>query len=329
MPKAPFFYANAGGKGYYRSTYPADVYAKLVNNVETGLNPEERISLIGDQWADVRANKAPVGSYLDLVAAVKEDSSGTVLSSALSGVATISSRVAATAAERGALGAWVDKTFKPAFDRLGPPSASDTPEKKELRATLFGTLGSIGKDPEVIAQAKVIAEKYLADPASVDPTLAETATAIAAINGDAAFFDQLQKVYETSSNPEMQEGALYRLAVFKDPALEKRALDYTLSGKVRNQDSAGMLASPLRSNDTRELAWQYIQQNWDKVQAQMTPLVASRFVGATGSFCSVESRDQVVAFFTAHKVASSERHSGGQSIKSMIASNSAPIRRRI
>ncbi len=78
-PMASFFYGNSGGKGYYRSTYPPDVYAKLAANVETGLNPEERISLIGDQWAQVRANKAPVGSFLDLVAAVKDDKSGTVV----------------------------------------------------------------------------------------------------------------------------------------------------------------------------------------------------------------------------------------------------------
>jgi aminopeptidase N len=304
IPATAFFYANAGGKGYYRSTYPSDVYAKLVANVESGLNPEERISLLGDQWAQVRANKAPVGSYLDLVAAVKDDSSGEVIGEALDGVRSSYARIATSETERNQLSAWVEKTFRPVLDKLGSPSASDTPEKTELRAALFGVLGTIGKDPTVIAQAKEISARYLADPTSVDPTLAQTATAIAAINGDAAFFDQLQKIYETSENPELQEGALYRLALFKAPALEKRSLDFTLSGKVKNQDTARMLASPLRSNETREMAWQYIQNNWDKVKQQLTPLVASGFVGATGSFCSAESRDQVVAFFTVHKAAS-------------------------
>ena len=306
-PAASFFYANAGGKGYYRSTYSPDVYAKLVANVETGLNPEERISLIGDQWAQVRANKAPVGLFLDLVAAVKDDKSGTVLNTAFTGVSAISSRLASTAEERAGLAAWVRKTFKPSLDRLGAPSASDSPETTELRAALFGTLGTIGQDPEVIAEAKTITEKYLADPTSVDATLVESASAIAAINGDAAFFDQLQNVYETSANPEIQEQALYRLAMFKDPALAKRSLDYTISGKVRNQDSPRMLSIPFRSRDTRELAWQYVQQNWDKVKAQLTPLSAGYFVGAAGSFCSAESRDQVVSFYGAHKVPSSER----------------------
>jgi aminopeptidase N len=305
-PNAEFFYANAEGTGYYRSSYPPDVYAKLVANVETGLTPEERISLIGDQWAQVRANKAPVGSYLDLVAAVKDDSSGTVVSSALQAVASVRMRIASTDAERDELDAWVRKTFKPALEKLGPPSANDTPEQEDLRATLFGALGS-AKDPEVIAQSKAIAEKYLADPSSVNPTFAQTALGIAAVNGDAAFFDQLQKTYETSENPQLQEGALYTLASFKDPQMEKRSLDYTLSGKVRNQDSPRMLAIPLRNNDTRELAWQYIQQNWDRVTAQLTKWSVGAIAGSTGSFCSAESRDQVVAFFATHKAEGSQR----------------------
>ncbi|HEX3473068.1 MAG TPA: M1 family metallopeptidase [Silvibacterium sp.] len=305
-PNASFLFANAQGKGYYRSSYPADVYAKIVANVETGLTPEERISLLGDEWAQVRANKAPVGDYLNLAAAVKDDASGTVVDTALSNVATINSRIAATPEEHEALAAWVRKNFKPALERLGAPSPSDTPEKKELRATLFGALGNIGKDPEVIAQAKELANQYIADQSSVDATLAQTATAIAAINGDAAFFDKLQKIAETSTNPELQEGDLRMLAEFKDTALEKRSLDYAVSGKVKNQDSVIELLIMLRGADTRDLAWQYIQQNWDKVQAQITTMMGGYLVGGTGSFCSAEKRDEVVDFFTTHKVPAAE-----------------------
>jgi aminopeptidase N/puromycin-sensitive aminopeptidase len=305
-PDAPFFFANGGGKGYYRSAYPADVYAKLVGSVESGLNPEERISLLGDEWAQVRANKVPVGDELDLVAAVKGDSSDAVVDSALTAVSQIKDRIASTDAEREAINAWVRKNFKPALERLGAPSANDSPDKQELRATLFAALGA-AKDPDVIAQSKVVAERYLADPASVNATLAQAALGVAAANGDAAFFDELQKVYETSANPELAEGALRRLAAFQDPALAKRALEYTLSGKVRNQDSPGLLARTITSPSTRDLAWAYIQQNWDKVKTQITPLSASRLVGATGNFCSAEARDQVVSFLSTHKVASSQR----------------------
>jgi len=306
-PQAPFFFANAEGKGYYRSTYPADVYANIVSNVETGLKPVERISLLGDVWAQVRADKMTVGDYLDLAGAVKDDTNASVISTALGEAATIDTRIASTDEERDALAAWVRKNFKPAYERLGEASDSDTPEKKELRATLFAYLGTLGKDPDVIAQARQIAEKYLANPASVEATLAQTATGIAAINGDAAFFDQLQKTFETSENPQLQETALRLLAEFKDQSLEHRALDYTVSGKVRNQDAAIQLLLMLRGRETRDQAWQYIQQNWDKVQAQLTTSMGAYLVGATGSFCSADARDQVESFFSTHKVPASER----------------------
>lgn len=307
VPQSPFFFANAEGKGYYRSAYPADVYAKIVSNVEAGLTPEERISLLGDTWAQVRADKIGVGEYLKLVSAVKDDSSASVVGTAVSAIKAIDNRIAATDEEHEALAAWVRKTFKPAYGRLGEPSSSDSPEKRELRATLFGALGTIGKDSDVIAQSRQIAEKYLSDPSSVDATLGQTATAIAAINGDSAFFDQLQKIFETSANPQLQESALRMLAEFKDQSLERRALDYTVSGKVRNQDAPIELLIMLEGLDTRDQAWQYVQQNWDKVMAQLTEWGGGYVVSATGSFCSAEARDQVQSFFAAHKVHASER----------------------
>ncbi len=103
VPAERPFFANAGGKGYYRSTYPADVYDALVAKVETALSPTERISLIGDEWAQVRANTATVGDYLNLVGAVKADPSAEVIDSALGGVGSIYTRVAATQTEKDAL----------------------------------------------------------------------------------------------------------------------------------------------------------------------------------------------------------------------------------
>jgi len=307
VPQAPFFFADAEGKGYYRTSYPADVYAKILSNVETGLKPEEQISLLGDAWAQVRADKMAVGDYLDLVAAVKDDTNASVIGTALGAVETIHTRIAATEEERDALAAWVRRNFKPAYERLGAASDNDSPGKKELRATLFGYLGTIGKDPDVIAEAKQIAEKYLAEPSSVESTFAQTAIGIAAINGDAAFFDQLQKAFETSANPQLQESSLRMLAAFKNQTLERRALDYTVSGKVRNQDSAIELLILLRGIETRDQAWQYIQQNWDKVQAQLTTSMGAYLVSGTGSFCSADARQQVESFFSTHKVPASER----------------------
>jgi aminopeptidase N/puromycin-sensitive aminopeptidase len=305
-PKTGLFFANAGGKGYYRSAYPPSLYAALVANVETGLDPTERISLIGDEWAQLRANKATVGDYMNLVAAVKADPNASVLGGTIGGVDAIYDRVAATPEEKAAVSAWIRATFAPQLASLGPPSESDDPNTRELRATLFAVLGYYGKDPAVLAQASSIVDKYLADPASVDATLGQTALSVAARNGDAALFDRLQKVAETSTNPELQESALRLLAQFEDPALVQRSLDYAASGKVRNQDAAIQFAIALQVDGTRDLAWKYIQAHWDKVQAQLTTELGAALVGSTGSFCSAAGRDDVKQFFSTHKVAASD-----------------------
>jgi len=305
-PASGLFFANAGGKGYYRSAYPPSLYAALVAGVETRLSPTERISLIGDEWAQLRSNKATVGDYLNLVAAVKDDTSAEVVGNALSGVNTIFERVAATSEEKNAVSAWIRGAFAPVFARLGAPSENDSANTREMRSQLFSLLGYYGKDPAVLAQANQIAQQYLSDPASVDAALGQTALSIAARNGDAALFDKLQKIAETSANPEFQEGALRLLAEFEDPALVQRSLDYAVSGKVRNQDAAIQVAIALQIPATRDLAWRYIQSHWEKVQAQFTTEMGAVLVGSTGGFCSADARDDVKNFFSTHKVASSD-----------------------
>ena len=306
IPSSSLFFANARGKGYYRSAYSPSIYEALVAHIEAALTPTERISLLGDEWAQVRANKTSVGNYLNLVAAVRADPNAAVIRSTLGGVNATYARIAATPQEKDALAAWIRSTFAPEYAKLGTPSDSDSANIRELRAQLFAILGFYGKDPTVLAQAREIAEKYVADPTSVDPTLGQTALAIAARNGNASLFDQLQKIYETSTNPELQIGALHLLAEFEDPALAQRALNYAISGKVRNQDAAIQFAIALQISETRDLAWQFIQTNWDKIQAQLTTNMGGMLVGSAGSFCSASERNAVQQFFTAHKVAAAD-----------------------
>ncbi len=306
IPRASLFFADAGGKGYYRSAYAPAQYAALMAQVESGLTPAERISLTGDEWAQVRADKATVGDYLSLVAALKADPSAEVLASAVNQAEPIADEVASTKQERDQLGDWVRRTFAPEYAKLGPPAAGEPPNTTELRAHLFSLLGYLGNDPEVLKQAREMTGKYLADPSSVDPTLARAALGIAAEHGDAALFDQLQKVYETATDPEKKEGALYLLVEFDDPALLERALEYAVSPKVRNQDTAILFAIVLQIPENRDAAWSFIKAHWDEVQHQLTTDSGSYLVDSAGSFCSAAAHGDVQHFFTEHPVSAAD-----------------------
>ena len=307
VPANDVFFANATGRGFYRTAYPAETYANIVAHVGTGLKPTERITLLGNEWVQVRANKATVGDYMNLATAVKDDKSAAVVDAALGTVGAIYQRIASTKEERDGIALWLRETFSPEYAKLGPPSDMDTPNTRELRARLFGVLGYFAKDPAVLDQAKEVAGKYMTDPTSVDATFGQTALSIAARNGDAEMFDRLQKFYETSTNPELQIGALRLLAQFESPELAKRSLDYALTSKVRNQDAAIQFAIAISVDATRDLAWKYVQDHWDAIHGLLTPEMGSILVGSTSAFCSEDARDQVQQFFSTHKVASADQ----------------------
>jgi aminopeptidase N/puromycin-sensitive aminopeptidase len=120
-------------------------------------------------------------------------------------------------------------------------------------------------------------------------------------------FDQLQQLSKTSNNPDVKITALVALSNFHNPTLVRRALDYATSGQVRNQDAIFLFVVALRSRDTRQIAWDYIQKNWDKVHAQMTTMMGGYLVQSTGSFCSAEKGQEVQTFFTSHPVAAAQQ----------------------
>ena len=306
VPASRLFFANAGGMGYYRSAYTPAQYAGLVSRIESGLTPAESISLAGDEWAQVHANKAPVGDYLNLVAALKSDTSAEVFSNAAGKIGIIADKVASTKAERDELAVWVSRNLAPEYEKLGPPAPGDSPNTLELRAELLGLLVDHGNDPAISAQARQIADRYLDDPASVDPTLGRAALEAAAENGDAALFDRLQKVYETSTDPDLQESALRLLVQFDTPALLERALEYSVSSKVRNQDAAIQLAIGLQDPENRDATWNFIKTHWDQVQPEVTTDLGSLLVSYAGSFCTAEARNDVKSFFASHPVPASD-----------------------
>jgi aminopeptidase N/puromycin-sensitive aminopeptidase len=253
----------------------------------------------------MRSGRATIGDYLDLASVLRNDPNADVIENIAGAIAAVDERIASPE-DRIQLNAWVRQQFRPAYDRVKDVSPSDTLEKKQLRATLFGVLGEIGRDPQIIAEAKDLTEKYIADQASVEPSLVNPAVGIASENGDSHLFDQLQRLSKSSNDPDVEDTTLLALANFRDPALLRRALDYATSGQVRNQDSAFLFVIALRSRDTRPVAWDYIQKNWDKVHAQLTTSMGAYLVQSAGSFCSVEKGQEVQTFFATHPVTAAE-----------------------
>jgi aminopeptidase N/puromycin-sensitive aminopeptidase len=305
---APFFYANADDKGYFRTAYSPSQLKAISAAAETQLSVPERIGYIGDRWALTRAGQGSVGDFLDLALALKRDPNSAILDSTLGTINQIRSRIAGgsdaiSQDDRDKLDAVIRAQYEPVYNAIGPkPTNFDA---QQIHTELYGALGEAG-DQAILTQARQITDDLLSGK-KVDSDLVDVSIALAATTGDTDFYDRILAVSQRSTDPNFQMEALQILTRFRDPALVVRTLAYATSGQVRNQDSWILIAIELNQRETRGVAWPWVQAHWDKVAAQLTTSSGAQLVSATGAFCSVEDRNQVASFFAAHKVEAAER----------------------
>ena len=301
----PIVYANAGDTGYYRTEYAANELKTIVAQMETKLSPRERIGLLGDEWSLMRAGQGSVGDYLDMVLSVKNDPNATVMESALGKVATIETRIA-TDADRERLDNVVRREFGGAYAGLARGGRTDSENREYLRETLFAALGRAG-DPAVLLEASKETQALLAGQRPVDAAVVDAAVSLTVAKGDVAMYQKMMRLVESATDPDVKQDAMRTLTRFQAPELVERTLEYALSGQVRSQDRWILITLLLSRRETQDVAWAFVQQHWEESTQRESETAQTRIVTATGSFCTVEKRDQVSSFFAAHTTASERR----------------------
>jgi aminopeptidase N len=298
---------NAGATGYYRTAFPPDAVRALATDAETKLSPAERITVENDIWASVRVGRQPVGDYLAFAQGLQPDRNRAVVEDLLGGLHFIGQYLVSDG-DRDEYRNWLRQYLSPAMKDVGyEPKAGESDEQRTLRSRLFDALGYDARDPETLEEAHKIADKALADPASVDSEMAGGAFALAALNGDSAFYDRVMAATRNPKSPELYYTYLFTLPRFTDPKLLQRTLEFAISPDVRSQDALRVITAAMRNPAGRELAWDFIRSHWDAVAKAGGPFASAEIVGATGVFCDTGMRDQVTEFFSAHKIAAAER----------------------
>jgi len=298
---------NAGATGYYRTAFSADAVRALASDAETKLTPAERITVANDIWASVRVGRQPVGDYLAFARGLQPDRNRAVVEDLLGGLHSIGEYLVSDG-DRDEYRNWLRQYLTPAMKDVGyEPKAGESDERRTLRSRLFDALGYDARDPETLEEARKIADKALADPASVDTEMAGGAFALAALNGDSSFYDRVMAATKNPKSPELYYTYLFTLPRFSDPKLLQRTLDFAISPEVRSQDSLRVITSVMRNPAGRDLAWDFVRSHWDAVAKAGGPFASAAVVGATGVFCDTGMRDQVTEFFSTHKVAAAER----------------------
>ena len=294
-------FPNRGAMGYYRYDYDAAALHAIGAAAEKDLTPEERISLVGNEWALMRAGLAPVGDYLALGEQFKRTEGSVLLTSYFDKLEFISQDIV-NPADRPAFEAWLRQSFSPLMTALGYQGrASDTPSDKQKRSALLYMLGTVANDPQAIAESRTIAQKYISDPESVDGTLARAAVRVAAMHGDAALYAQYKAQLQTKLPPESYYRYFYGLAWFPGADLAQETLEATLTTDVRNQDLF-VLGDLMQNPASQAAAWSFIRTHYDAINAKAGGGLggAGVFLDAVTALCDEQSLAELQEFFQRH-----------------------------
>jgi len=298
---APWVFANAGARGYYRTAYSSELLRALAPHVESDLTPPERLSLIDDEWALVRAGRHGVADYLTLASGYGREHTSGVLDAVVRGLGFVHDYL--TGGEtRTRFEAFARTLLQPLYDEVGfAAPATESDDRKALRATVVGALGDIGNAPELATRARAATDRALAGTAPLDGTIASSVLRVAARHGDARLFDALVAAAERTSDPDEHYRYLYALAAFRDPALVSRGLELAVSPQLRSQDAAIYLAQFFANPEARSPALAFVIDRWTAVEPKVTVFGGdTTLIHSMSSFCEPEARDRIKAFFAAH-----------------------------
>jgi aminopeptidase N len=308
-PQCPsWVFINAGAHGYYRTAYEPPMLRKLAPDVAASLTAPERLLLMGDEWALVRAARHTVADYLTLASEFSRERVSGVLRQVTTPLEFLHDHVA-TSQTRPEFESFVRALLRPTFEELGITAVEgENDDRRELRATVVETLGTTGNDREVVTRARAVLDRALSGEMPLEPTAAGAIVSVAAEHGDAALFDALVAAARRATSPAEHYRYLYALGSFSDPSLIQRGLMLALSPELRSQDTATYLGRFLTNPAATAAAWAFVKQHWTELAPKITiSLGDARLVESLGSACDPRLRDDIRSFFATHKLPAASR----------------------
>jgi len=313
--------ANAGAAGFYRCRYDerllgaiggalSDGAAVVPGGAREEVQPIERMAVVSDQWALVRANAVEVGDFLNLITAMASESDPFVLDELVGRLGLLEGRHVAEADEA-AFRRMIADLFRQSAARLGwqAPASQEKPESDDtrlVRAALLRAMVVVARDPAAVAEAERRCLAHLApsgEAVALDPNLLDIVVTAAARRADDARFDDFVRRAAHEIDPAAKRRFLHALARVETPALVARAVATALTEVVPMQDFTSYLSVLLANRATREEAWRLVRERWETVRAKAdSPMLLRRLVEGLGVLPERRHLDEVEAFLSSHPI---------------------------
>ena len=288
---------NAGGNGFFRVEYSADLLIRLTGPTLSRLEILDRYNLVDDAWQSVLRGETTPAQWRDFVAQFSGDRDLAVWQIIAAGLKGLS-RIVEGAAETH-LQEFVRGLVGPAMADLGwDPVAGEDELVAKLRGLVVGLLAVAGNDPDAQSRCRSI----LFGDTVRDPELVAAATTVVAATGDAADHDWFVARFRDAGTPQDRIRMLYALAEFDSAELMERTCAFATGGEVKNQDAPFLLGRCIANKRHGRIAWDAVRANWERANREYPGNTIVRMVSTVPTLNTPELRADVLAFFAEHPI---------------------------
>jgi len=294
-----WFLGNADEAGYYYTRYEGPVLMKLVEN-RANLTLAEQAGLFGELDNVMRAGRLPASIGLRLAVQLKDEPKRQIAESAIQFASVRLSLLPADLrpkyvqyvrenfGERARKLGWIHKTGESEDDRL-------------LRPNLVTFVARDGEDPELIASARELANKWLDTREALPADVFHSVFNVAARNGDVALYEKILKVARSEKDEFFLQALIGALGSFRDKELVQRNLKLFLDGTFDVRLSTNLIFGAQSTPELARLPLEFVKANYDAVVAALPTAAGSDYAAylpqTAGFACSAGEAQEVQEFF--------------------------------
>jgi aminopeptidase N len=180
--------------------------------------------------------------------------------------------------------------LRPTFDQLGwQPKAQEAVKDTILRASLIQILGDLD-DAEIVAGCRERFQRYVVDPASLDPNSRAPIFWVVGHYADESTWNALHELGLRTTSIEEKQNYYDALAASRDPLLIAKTLEISLTNELPTSRAVFLIGKVARYSDHPDLAWKFAKANMKSLMAKTDSAAANSYAPSLFSFFSEPSR---------------------------------------
>ena len=290
---------NAGGHGFFRVSYSAELLGRLSGAELRSLDIIERYNLVDDAWNAVVAGALGAPDFLAFAEGFADERDLAVwqaLAIGIRGLGRLLDRE-----QLPGLASRVRSLAAPALADLGTTARAGEPDlTAKLRGLLVGLVAVTGQDETLQRRCRDILLRP--DAKENDPELVAAATTVVASIGNEDDYEWVLERFRNPDTPQEQIRMLYALAEFDSADLMRRTCELAFSGEVKTQNAPFLLNRCIANRFHGDLAWSIVRQHWNEANEKFPVNTIVRMIDTTKLLNTETAEADVQAFFGEHGI---------------------------